>query len=76
MAIDIQAKPDIQELLSRQLKTFRSEAGLTQQMLADRSGIYRTYLSRIESGEANPSIGVLIAIAETLDVELYKFFVE
>jgi transcriptional regulator with XRE-family HTH domain len=67
---------DVHETLSRQVKTFRSGAGMTQQVLADKSGIYRTYLSRIESGDANPSIGVLIALATTLNVEVYKLLVE
>jgi transcriptional regulator with XRE-family HTH domain len=62
--------------LSRQVKSFRSEAGLTQQALAEKCGIYRTYLSRIESGDANPSVSVLVALASALNVELYKFFIE
>jgi transcriptional regulator with XRE-family HTH domain len=76
MATDLRVNPDVQETLSRQVKAFRTEAGLTQQMLAERCGIYRTYLSRIESGDANPSVSVLAALANTLNVELYKFFVE
>jgi transcriptional regulator with XRE-family HTH domain len=76
MATDLRVNPDVQETLSRHVKAFRTEAGLTQQMLAERCGIYRTYLSRIESGDANPSVSVLAALANTLNVELYKFFVE
>jgi transcriptional regulator with XRE-family HTH domain len=76
MATEIRLNPEVQETLSRQVKAFRFEAGLTQQMLAEKCGIYRTYLSRIESGNANPSVGVLAALANTLNVELYKFFVE
>ena len=49
---------------------------MTQQVLAERSGIYRTYLSRIESGDANPSIGVLVALATTLNVEVHKLLME
>jgi transcriptional regulator with XRE-family HTH domain len=66
----------IQKTLARQLKAYRCDAGLTQQALADKCGIYRTYLSRIESGGANPSIDVLAALANTLDIELYRLFVE
>ena len=76
MANEAKLNSHVQETLSRQVKAFRGEAGLTQQALAERCGIYRTYLSRIESGDANPSIGVLIALANTLNIEIYKLFVE
>jgi len=76
MAKEAKLNSHVQETLSRQVKAFRGEAGLTQQALAERCGIYRTYLSRIESGDANPSIGVLIALANTLNIEIYKLFVE
>jgi DNA-binding XRE family transcriptional regulator len=76
MARDANLNSHVQETLSRQVKAFRAEAGMTQQALAEGCGIYRTYLSRIESGDANPSIGVLIALANTLNIELYKFFIE
>jgi transcriptional regulator with XRE-family HTH domain len=76
MASAVKLNSQVQDTLSRQVKTFRSQAGLTQQMLADKCGIYRTYLSRIEGGSANPSVAVLIALANTLNVEVYKLFVE
>ena len=76
MAKEAKLNSHVQETLSRQVKTFRAEAGLTQQALAERCGIYRTYLSRIESGDANPSVSVLTALANALNIELYKFFVE
>jgi transcriptional regulator with XRE-family HTH domain len=76
MARDAKLNSHVPETLSRQVKCFRSEAGLTQQALAEKCGIYRTYLSRIESGDANPSVSVLVALASALNVELYKFFIE
>jgi transcriptional regulator with XRE-family HTH domain len=76
MARDAKLNSHVPETLSRQVKTFRSEAGLTQQALAEKCGIYRTYLSRIESGDANPSVSVLVALASALNIELYKLFIE
>jgi transcriptional regulator with XRE-family HTH domain len=40
----------------------------TQSAIAAQCGIFRTYLSRIESGEANPSLTVIVALAEALGV--------
>jgi transcriptional regulator with XRE-family HTH domain len=46
----------------------RKAAGITQDELAARTGIFRTYLSRIESGQANPTLLVFVALATALDV--------
>lgn len=41
----------------------RKRAGFTQEELADRSGLHRTYIGGIERGERNPSLENIIAIA-------------
>jgi transcriptional regulator with XRE-family HTH domain len=69
-----QPKMDIRDIVGAHVRRLRTEANLTQQVLADSCDIYRTYLSRIESGTANPTITVLAALAETLKVETGEFF--
>jgi transcriptional regulator with XRE-family HTH domain len=69
-----QTKMDIRDIVGGHVRRLRTEANLTQQFLADSCDIYRTYLSRIESGTANPTIKVLAALAETLKVEIGEFF--
>lgn len=49
---------------------------LTQDLLAERCGIFRTYLSRIELGLANPTLLVLVALANSLNVEPYELLIE
>jgi len=44
----------------------RKKHGLSQEELAHRSGIDRTYFARIEEGRANPTIKVLCRIAQAL----------
>jgi transcriptional regulator with XRE-family HTH domain len=56
--------------IGRQIRHYRREAAMSQEDLAEKSGIYRTYLSRIENGVANPSIMVLATIACTLNVQI------
>jgi transcriptional regulator with XRE-family HTH domain len=51
----------------RELRTLR---GYTQEDLAERAGFFRTYMSRIETGEANPTLTVLYAIAGSLQVDV------
>lgn len=60
----------------RQVRMYRQLAGMTQDDLAARCGIYRTYLSRLENGQANPTLSVLRALAATLDVELWQLISE
>jgi transcriptional regulator with XRE-family HTH domain len=42
---------------------------MTQEELAEKCGIFRTYLSRIESGNANLTLVVLVALASSLRVQ-------
>lgn len=56
------------KLVGERIKVLRMANALTQEVLAERCGIFRTYLSRIESGSANPTLVVLVAIAGALEV--------
>jgi transcriptional regulator with XRE-family HTH domain len=62
--------------VGRQVKKFRSMAGLSQEELSGRCDIYRTYLSRIEGGEANPTAVVLMTLANNLNVSVGDLFNE
>ena len=42
-----------------ELQRLRRRKGLSQEELAHRARIHQTYLSRVEGGKRNPSIGVL-----------------
>ena len=66
--------PELQSTFGRQVRLCRRNAGLSQDVTSERCGIYRTYLSRIEAGKANPSFAVIAAIAGALNVPLYKLF--
>ena len=49
-------KPDIRERFGFAVKSRREELGLTQEDLAHRAGIHRTYLSDVERGSRNLSL--------------------
>jgi transcriptional regulator with XRE-family HTH domain len=61
---------NINRIVGLQIRKYRLQAGMTQVVLAEKCGIYQTYLSRIENGTANPSVFLLNALATALDVEL------
>ena len=52
----------------------RTSVGLTQEELADRSGLDRSYIGGVERGERNPTLTVIEKIAEGLGVTLAELF--
>ena len=60
---------DIRKVLSRNLKTLRLAQGLSQEELAHRADIDRTYVSALERCVYGASIDVVDRIAHVLGVE-------
>ena len=54
--------------LGRNVRKLREERGLSQEAFADLSGLHRTYLSGIERGARNPTVGIIERLANALDV--------
>jgi transcriptional regulator with XRE-family HTH domain len=54
--------------LAANLVAARQAAGISQRELAAKSGLARTYLRRIEAGEANVGLGVLMILARVVNV--------
>jgi DNA-binding XRE family transcriptional regulator len=54
--------------LARNVRQLRLAVGLTQTALAKRSGMNRSYLSRLESGRHNPTLATLERLAKSLEV--------
>ncbi len=48
--------------------------GLSQEELAFKAGVHRTYLSGIERGERNPSLKNITTIAKALEISLPELF--
>jgi len=60
---------DIQQTLAANLRKRRKAAGMTQEELAERSGLHRTYIGGIEQGRVNVSLKNIGKIADALGVE-------
>lgn len=65
---------NIKEALGKRIKTLRNELGFSQEELADRAGIDRTYITSVECGKRNISIVNIDKIATALGVTLSKLF--
>jgi len=47
---------------------------MTQDDLSERCGLFRTYMSRIETGKANPTLTMIHALAGSLGVPVTALF--
>lgn len=56
--------------LASKLYAARIERKLTQAQLAEKSGVPRVVVTRLESGKANPSYKTLLRVVRALDYEV------
>jgi transcriptional regulator with XRE-family HTH domain len=68
------ARPDIRERFGFAVKIRREELDLTQEDLADKAGIHRTYLSDIERGTRNVSLINIERVAAALAFPISELF--
>ncbi len=64
----------IQEVLAANLRRYRKEARLSQEALAELSGLHRTYIGGIEQARVNVSIRNIERIANALKVDPMLLF--
>jgi transcriptional regulator with XRE-family HTH domain len=65
----------IRILFGQRVRQLRKEAGdMRQDEFADRCGYARSYISRVETGRANPSLKAIEIIAEALQVKVKDLF--
>lgn len=60
------------KLIGARIKSLREGKKLTQEKLCEKVDINPVHLSNIERGVANPSLALLMRIAEALEVELWE----
>jgi transcriptional regulator with XRE-family HTH domain len=60
---------DIREVFARNLRKARNARRLSQEALAHEAGVDRTYVSALERGVYNATIGMVAKLAKALDVE-------
>jgi len=64
--------------LSRQfgscIRLLRQQAGMSQVEFGEKCGFYQTYLSRIENGNANPTLNAIEVIANALGLTVFELF--
>lgn len=61
-------------VLGERLKKARKDCGLTQEQLAERSGLSTRHIAKIEKGDVNPSFEVLSTLVKMLGVSFDSIF--
>ncbi|RJQ67302.1 MAG: XRE family transcriptional regulator [Desulfobacteraceae bacterium] len=57
---------EAKNILAYNVKTLRQSSGLSQEELADRAGLHRTYISSVERAQRNVSIENIFSLAKAL----------
>jgi transcriptional regulator with XRE-family HTH domain len=68
----IRCKMAPKERMASRLKAIRERRGLTQEQLAEKSGVSRTYLARLETGRQDPTLSTLEKLAKALGVKVRR----
>jgi len=68
MGHDVQRVEDLLRAFALSVRSRRQELGLSQEELAHRSRLHRTYISDIERGTRNVALVNIVRLAEALDV--------
>lgn len=61
-------------LIGQRIRSYRLNAGLSQEKVAELSGCHPTYIGQLERGEKNATIDSISKIASALDIPLSKLF--
>lgn len=67
---------DIIKVFGKNVKRYRKAAKLSQEAFAERCGLHRTYISAIECFRRSISLENVQKIADALDIETYKLFID
>ena len=67
---------DIVKVFGKNIRKYRNERGISQEKLAELSGLHRTYISDIKRFQRSISLENIGRLADALEVETYKLFID
>ncbi len=72
--MDMKQKNETCSNFGRKMRNYRISLGISQEELADRAQVHRTYIGGIERGERNPTLTTIYKIADALKIPPMDFF--
>ena len=65
---------ELSMLIGERIRNYRRIRGMSQEALAEKTGLHRTYIGSCERGERNITILNLHNICQALNIDLTTFF--
>jgi transcriptional regulator with XRE-family HTH domain len=70
---NVHAQPPVAKILfGVRLRLAREEMGLSQELLAEKAGLHRTYIGQVERGERNISVDSMERLAGAVSLPLWE----
>lgn len=69
-------KSNIKCIVGENIRKYRKKLGLSQEDLADKARLHRTYIGGVERGERNITLDSMQQIANALGIKVADLFVE
>ena len=66
---------DICNLFGKNVKKYRIKYNLSQEKLAELTGLHRTYISDVERGLRSISLNNIEKLSKALNIKTYKLFI-
>lgn len=63
-------KVDLRGILASNIRSYRTQEGLSQDEFADKCGLHRTYIGSVERSERNVTLSTLELLAEAIGVSV------
>ncbi len=67
---------DIVKVFASNMRKYRLEKQLSQEALAEKAGLHRTYISAIECGRRSIALENVQRIADALEIETHLLFIK
>lgn len=67
---------DILAVFSRNVRKYRLQQHFSQEQLAEKAGLHRTYISAIECGKRSIALENIQHIADALQINTYLLFID
>ena len=65
---------EIAKIVGDRLRLYRNRAGLSQEVLAEKSGLHSTYIGQLERGEKNATLESIEKVARALELPFEILF--
>jgi len=72
VSFESKMEESILKKFGKRVRELRTERNLTQQQLADISGLHKNYIGMVERGERNPSLLNIDILAKSFEISISK----